>query len=459
MPENREKKLHIGLFAAFVFLQFTVLWLGNHAGEGYLSTERREHVYYAIQVFVILGFLAYAAADGLIRGERLRRRIAAAVLALFAVGAGVMLLAHRASAFYVTVTFAVMPCLGYLGGAVYHRMSRETAAGAKTARSMGAGCAAAVVLQYFLQIRWGLTPVLAVFVLAALGLLAYTLLWRPPELPPETREGPKEGASHRLLFACLIAAGLLAFVGFYNESIHHLQIRSGYTAYNVYSWPRLMMLPGYLLFAVIGDRDQGRLVPVAALCVTLAALLNAALTGAYWLNMCLFYVALSGAVSFYNLTFWRLAPETGHPALWASVGRMLDSGMVLAMGLLRTSLLSPAAVQVLSVAGLAGVILLLTASGGFNPSPPPVPAAVSVPAPLLPDDALDRMREQYALTPRETEVLRELVLTEDKQAVIGARMDVNVKTIQKYVTQIYRKTGAATRSGLTDLYRDAADGR
>ena len=308
MQENREKKLHIGLFAAFVFLQFTVLWLGNRAGEGYLSTERREHVYYAIQVFVILGFLAYAAADGLIRGERPRRRIAAAVLALFTVGAGVM-------------------------------------------------------------------------------------------------------------------------------------------------------LPGYLLFAVIGDRDRGRLVPVAALCVTLAALLNAALTEAYWLNMCLFYVALSGAVSFYNLTFWRLAPETRHPALRASAGRMLDSGVVLAMGLLRTSLLSPAAVQVLSVAGLAGVILLLTASGGFNLSPPPVPAAVPVPAPLLPDDALDRMREQYALTPRETEVLRELVLTEDKQAVIGARMEVNVKTIQKYVTQIYRKTGAATRSGLTDLYRDAAAGR
>ena len=204
-----------------------------------------------------------------------------------------------------------------------------------------------------------------------------------PELPAGERADAEPAPPRRVLFSCLVAALLLFFVGFYNESIHHLQIRSGYIAYNAYSWPRLLMVPGYLLFAVIGDRNRGRLVPVAALCITLAALLNAALTDAYWINMCLFYVALSGAVSFYNLTFWRLARGTRHPALWASMGRMLDSGVVLGMGLLRVSLLPPAAVQVLSVAGLAGVILLLTASGSFNLSAPLPPSRTRVRAPVV----------------------------------------------------------------------------
>ena len=68
------------------------------------------------------------------------------------------------------------------------------------------------------------------------------------------------------------------------------------------------------------------------------------------------------------------------------------------------------------------------------------------------------MASRYGLTPKETALLRELVLTEDKQTVIGERMDLKVKTIQKYVTQIYRKTGATTRSGLTELYHNTMAG-
>lgn len=44
-----------GLFGSFVFLQFTVLGLANHAGEGYLTHGQRDLVYYALQVFVISG--------------------------------------------------------------------------------------------------------------------------------------------------------------------------------------------------------------------------------------------------------------------------------------------------------------------------------------------------------------------------------------------------------------------
>ena len=58
MSENTKRTLSLtGLFAAFMFLQLTVLGLGNHAGEGYLELRLREMVYYALQVFAILGFL------------------------------------------------------------------------------------------------------------------------------------------------------------------------------------------------------------------------------------------------------------------------------------------------------------------------------------------------------------------------------------------------------------------
>lgn len=451
------------LLASFMFLHMTLLNMGNHAGEGYLSTGQREKVYYALQVLAILGFLCYAAADRFAAlSARAYKTVILCVLGLMLAGGAVMLFAGRDSLFYLIVTFAVIPCLGFSGGACYHRVSREAAAGARVARGMGLGYSAAIALQYFLQIKWGLTPALASVMLAALFIFGYLLLGTAPESQPQAGDRAAEPAARRrIVFTVLIASGLLLFVGFYNESIHHLQIRSGYTTYNAYSWPRLMMIPGYLLFSAIGDAKRGRLVPVTALCLSLAALLNASLTDAYWLNMCLFYVALSGAVSYYLLAFWRLAPRTKYPALWAGMGRILDSAVVLGMGLLQASTLSAAATMAVNIAALALIIVLMAAGGDFNftGQPAVTETAADAPPARSPEQALARMRERYALTPRETEVLRELVRTEDKQTVISERLNIQVKTLQDHVTRLYKKTGAATRSGLTELYYEALNGR
>lgn len=87
---------------------------------------------------------------------------------------------------------------------------------------------------------------------------------------------------------------------------------------------------------------------------------------------------------------------------------------------------------------------------------PAAPAAQTSPNILSEEEALDRIREEYSLTPREAEVLRELVLTEDKQSVISDHLNITVKTLQAYVTRLYRKTGITTRAGLTDLYHKIA---
>lgn len=446
-----------GLFASFMFLQLTVLGLGNRAGTGYLPAQQREWVYYVIQVFVILGFLSYAAVRRLIHRRSFCRGVTIGALAAFFAGATILLTA-KGSLFQVAVTFATVFFLGYLGGTVYERMSLATASGVKSAVSMGAGCAAAIALQFVLQFQWGVTPLLPVFMLGAFGLLTFLLLRGPePAAAMNTAIKPERVPAGRLGFTCLIAAVLLLFTAFYNGYIHHLQVNSGYTDYNVYTWPRLMLIPGYLFFAVIGNRKQGRLVPMAALCITLIALLNTALVGSagtYRLNMCLFYIALSGAVSYYNLSFWRLAQGTKHPVLWASMGRMLDSAVVLLTGVLHLPSLPAAAVLAIDIGGLIAVILLF-ASGIQRTGPIPVLAVVGdgFPSEAIPtEDVFSVLQARYNLTQRETEVLRELVLTEDKQTVISERLSIKVNTLQGYVTRIYRKTGTTTRAGLTDLY-------
>lgn len=462
------------MFGSFVFLQFVVLALANHAGEGYLSTGQRELVYYALQVFVILGYLLYSLLHRFNPVKRVRNIAAYSVLGIFFFSASALLTAERASRLYVDLSMAAALCLGIIGGAVHLRMSLETAKNTDTARSMSVGSAAAALLQYLLQIRAGAAALLPLFMLAAF-FTNTILLFRFKEPVIETDKRSETVPPARILFSVLITAAFLFLTCFYNEYIHHLQIRSNYHAYNVYSWPRLMLIPGYLLFAVIGGRKNGNYVPLASLCIMLFTLLITALIGdpgVYWLNMCLFYFVIAAFTSYYLLTFWRLAPGTKHPALWAPMGRVLDSAVVLAAGMLRLDSLSIPFILGLDIAIIAMIILLMAIGGDFNindgsrqklevvsadpeisPSAPEV-QPLETPSLLSPDETLEQMRGRYLLTRREMEVLRELVLTEDKQTVISERLDIRVKTLQDHVTRLYRKTGVSTRAGLTDLYHE-----
>lgn len=362
---------------------------------------------------MILGFALHAA----LRRRPVRRGLMPGALALLTAGAGLLLFARNGVAGLAALCLTLLS-LGCVGGAWYFRMAQAAALGLPVGRGMGLGYAAAVALQYALQLWRGQKALLGPALLAAaLGL--FLLLRRDfPETAAQPPGSPQP--RRRLVRVCLITAALLLFTAFYNGYIHHLQIRSGYGDYNVYAWSRLMLIPGYLLFAALGDRSGGRLVPLAALCTVTAALLNAVLAGADWLNMCLFYVAIS--VSYYNLSFWRLAAGTKSPARWASMGRVLDSAMVLLCGALRVSALSAPAVLVLMT--MNGDLSLgpVPAGAAPAPSPPPVPAA-------------------------------------DPLEALAARLDVSVSTLRHHTTAIYKKTGVGTRAGLVRLYHAESSGR
>ena len=453
--KNKKTLLLTAAFAAFVFLQFTVLRICNSAGEGYLDVSGQEQVYYALQVFVIAGFFAHAAVRTFAPGDKVRRITLICALAGFFIGSAILIFG-KSSGFYLATAFAAVLFLGFFGGAVFEIMSRAAALGEKTGFVMGIGMAAAIALQFVLQIQWGKTALLPVFMLAAFVMLSLFLLKYPPEKSVPAGSGSREKTTPRqIVIACLIAAAMLFFASFYNNYIHRLQISSGYGQYNVYSWPRLMLIPCYLFFAFIGDKRQGKFVPVAALCIALAALLNSVLTGsegAYELNMCLFYCAIAALTSYYILVFWRIAPGTRHPALWAPMGRVLDSFSVLAAAALKLSTLPSTAVLTLNIIVLAVMIVLMAINGDFNFSLPEertkTPQASSFDA----EERLSRLSERFGLTPKETAVLRELVLTEDKQEAIGQSLSIKKSTVQFHTTSIYRKTGASTRSGLCELF-------
>lgn len=446
------------LYGSNMFLQFCTLWLANRAGTDFLSVEAQEKVYYYLQLFVIAGFLLFAAVCGRAGTKARVHKAAPAALAVFACGFACMLFAPHSTA-YLAVTFLTVFALGFFGSAVYLRMAEAMRAGEPAAAGFGCGYAAAILMQYVFQIRWLVRPLLLIVAAAAFALLC--AMYRATDVYAPGAEGSDagpssgaapSGAERGVLLTCICVTAFLLLISFYNSYIHHLQISSGYTDYNVYSWPRLMMIPGSLLFAYIGERRNGRFVSIAALCIALAALMNIVLSGSsgsYWLNMCLFYIALSSIVAYYNISFCRLAASGRRPALTAPLGRILDSAVVLLSWGISLLKLPQAGVLAADLICIAVIIVVLALNGDFSLKEAEVPQPVRLPGS---DERLAMMAERYSLTPKEASLLRELVTTEDKQEAIASRLSVSISTVQFHTTSIYRKTGAKTRSGLSELF-------
>lgn len=469
MRKNRRLTV---LFSAFMFIQFIILRMSNQAGRGFLPEQRQERVYLYIQIIVIAGFFAHTLIKSLRRLEKLYKPLTAAALVLCVTAAALMLFSSAASQFYLAVTGLCVLFLGYIGGAVYYRMAALSVKKARAGLCLGAGYAIAVVFQFFLQLQWTVIPALAVLLLLNFASLAFILLKSGEDASPAEPVNSFVPRS-TLFYTIVITVALLVFTSYYNSYIHHLQVASGYTDYNVYSWPRLLMIPAIVLFCAIGDLKGGKLLPISTLCVVVIALLNTALLAreTYILNMCLYYIAMTAVIAYYHLTFLRLAPYTKHPYLWASMGRVLDSAAVILSFALNMSALSSVAVLIIDIVALVVVIVMMSLTGAFNLS---ASRAVQIPGdaqrpsdmepvarssdypetdeePIAQTDPFSVVKETYGISPSEMKVLRELVMTDDKQDVIAARLNISVSTLRHHITSIYKKTGTQTRSALCKL--------
>ena len=73
-------------------------------------------------------------------------------------------------------------------------------------------------------------------------------------------------------------------------------------------------------------------------------------------------------------------------------------------------------------------------------------------ASLSPEQALERFCESCRLTPPESDVLQKLLESDDSLQLIAADLSISVRMVQRYVTSIYEKTGAKSRTGLHQRY-------
>ena len=460
---SRAQGLLSALFAIYMFEYMVTLTFIDQRSADIMGPAWQLYLHYIDYALVALGFVSFALLRRIPEHFTLRRTLL--LLPSVAYGCTMLLLflMQNAAAFSAAAMGAAY-FLGLLGGMVYFCMAAALADSPRAGRVMALGASGAVLLQYLLQEYWHIAA--GIPVALALGFCAavYLTVRRPWEWLTQDclpYEAPKPETARAmtgtLIRLCLNALCLYALGTIYDRQMMLLNVQSGYEDYNLYAWPRLFTIAGYLLVGFLSDAGRGRLLSVATLCTALVALLNPALFGDpayYTTNMCLFYLHLGASLSYYNLAFWRIAPRTGWPELWAGMGRIATNLFSALLTLTPVSHLSmPAAIGVDAV--LFGVLVVSMTVGGeltvARPAPPEAPEQTR-------EQKLHAYCRRCAFTPREAEVFERLITTDDDLQGIADSLYISRRMVQRYVSSIYEKTETKTRLGLFQSYmNDTAD--
>ena len=142
------------------------------------------------------------------------------------------------------------------------------------------------------------------------------------------------------------------------------------------------------------------------------------------------------------------------PALWAGMGRAVNNITAVVIAGLVLNLLS-------SDSNLAVIILVLVLFVAAS-----IVAAVytfqrkifmeqfitDATDTLSEEEKLRKFSEAFSFTEREAEVFNCLVNTEDNVQTIAESLYVSRRTLERYISAIYEKTGVKSRVGLLNLY-------
>ncbi len=222
--------------------------------------------------------------------------------------------------------------------------------------------------------------------------------------------------------------------------------------------PRILLALSGLAAGFIFDIKNRKYMGIIMYCVMVLSIICIAvlrLGGPFLMGLVVFYLSAGFFAVFFTSGFMEISRHMKVPELWAGMGRAVNN-------ITAAIIANPVLVLLSSDGSLAFTVLVLA-----------LIVAVSVVAfvytfqkktfteQLVTDAAetvsdkekLYKFSEVFSFTDREAEVFACLVGTEDSIQTIAEGMYVSKRTLERYISSIYEKTGVKSRVGLLNLYK------
>ena len=439
---------------------------------GEVSKEWLNVIYCAGELAMAAGYLFYG-----FFSERINRRFLY-VLMIVVYTAGVLALNFNPSHIVFTVgSAAELFATGIMSGEVLYSLAVHTKDEKYRGLMITMCCAVAYLLQFASRgiAAWtGFSIAMIVLFVCMLCLGDYVsggkhaISINVGALPGKSESNPE--CRKELARVCALVFCMLMFVGLVDGRVTDIAWNNGGVSSIVYSWPRLLIVAGYLLtgFAsqFISRRNALELVIIILPVIAVNQLLwifqkpsGAAIVG----YISLFYLGLGIISAYYHLAFIEIALKNGQNArLWVGFGRVQESLVTVIVSVLSVLLsdIVPVAASIALLWMLIVVIVLLAFRQKHEPATVQVQTEAeekNVPA-LTEEEWIERFAEAYGLTDREKEVFTRCVTTEAIGAAMAAELSISRRLLQKYIASIYEKTGTESRVGLLRKFYELQKG-
>ena len=226
---------------------------------------------------------------------------------------------------------------------------------------------------------------------------------------------------------------------------------------NIGQWPRILLALSGLMAGFLFDIAGRKYMSVIMYCVMLLSttcLVIIQFAGPFTVGLVIFYLSAGFFAVFFTSSFMEIARYTDTPELWSGFGRAVNnlvaaaiSGGSLARLHSENNIIIITIELILFVATSIVALFYTKKRKAFFDR-----LAEADRSQLSNAEKLQRLAEQFSLTQRETEVFGLLVNTEDGLQTIADDLYVSRRTLERYVSAIYKKTGAKSRIGLVALY-------
>lgn len=226
---------------------------------------------------------------------------------------------------------------------------------------------------------------------------------------------------------------------------------------NIEEFPRVLLALSGLLGGIIFDFKDRRFMSMIMYCVMLLSticIIVLKYSESLLIGLLIFYMTSGFFVVFFTASFMEIASYMKFPDLWAGLGRAVNN--LAAVILSRSSLVlinsQGNLIVVVLVICLFVIVTIIASTYSLQRKVLIEKLGESKIALFSKEEKLLKIKEQYTFTPREIEVFEYLTSTEDSVQDIANNMYVSKRTLERYISSIYKKTGVKSRIGLLNIY-------
>lgn len=222
-------------------------------------------------------------------------------------------------------------------------------------------------------------------------------------------------------------------------------------------WPRILLALSGLAAGFVFDIKNRKYMGLVMYCVMVLSticMVVLKLAGPFLVGLIVFYLSAGFFAVFFTSSFMELSSYMKIPELWAGMGRAVNNitAAVIA-NLVLTLLSSDSSIAVIVlVLFLFVAVSIVAAAYTFQKKAFMEQLITDASDAVSEKEKLRKFSEVFSFTERETEVFGCLVNTEDSVQVIAESLYVSRRTLERYISAIYEKTGVKSRVGLLNLY-------